>query len=121
MGSMDNGKGGGFPARGDGDSFGNGADFTSDEFPGKMSESGFPGGNFENRGSSDNADSTEQGPGNGPFSNKGNSSFSPPDGAEGLAEQPNALVSKEAWILLGASVVILLARLLIVLKFKRHG
>ncbi len=146
MGSMGGGGGGssgessGFPGGGtfpggSGGSFsppeGSGGDSSgSSSFPGGNSGS-FPGGGSfsfpgENAGSDDSSDSsdssdTQQRPGGGSFSfpSGGGGSFSPPDSAAGFPGQSGG--SGSAWLLVGLSALILIAGLLVAIRYRRRG
>lgn len=104
-------------------------------FPGKSSGSGngmtppdgssgrpsMGGGSFPGGGTGSENTGTGERPGSSPFSREGNGSFSPPGGDTGYPGQSGTAVSGTAWLMLGVCILVLLAGLIIALKYKRQG
>ena len=136
---------GSFGSFGNGDGSGDGSGFGSFSgqgggpggFPGGDGNfSGLPGGNADGAGSDDgssiasgdsgSAGSGENagsgsGSGNTVIPREGNGSFRPPGDGAGFPGRSGSAGSGTAWLLLGISVLVLLAGLFIALKFKRQG
>ena len=137
MGSMNNGMGGGFGDRERGDRQREG---RSDGNP-AGGQSGFPdaGNGFSfSDGNGGNKFSFPAGDNENGFSFPGGGDFSPPDmnadgqGGMSMMQPPengsfpgmpgsNSSVSRDAWLLLGASVIALLVGMVIVCRFRRHA
>ena len=101
---------------------------------------GFGGGGFGGRsesssgsgesGSTERGGETAQHPGGGPFSfsggfggreGSGGDSFRPSEGFGGFPGQSGSAANGSAWLIVGVSVVILLAGVVVALKYKRYG
>ncbi len=133
------GFGGSFPGQGDGSgSFpgggsGSGSGRSSmgggsgSERPGQGSGFGgsFPGqgeGSFSPGGGSGSGENAGTGSGSGAgFSREGSGSFSLPGGGGGYPGQTGSTLSGTVWVLLGVCVLILLAGMLLALKYRRNG
>ena len=140
MGSMGGGGGGGFP--GQGGSFGGGfpgggfGGSGSGESPGEGQGSGgfpgqgggfgggFPGGGFGGSGSGESPGEGQGSggfPGQSGFSGRGDGSGSPPTEGRGGPGLTSGTVSTGAWLLFGLCLAVLLAGLLIALRYRRRG
>ena len=114
---------GGFPGNGSGDSgsgeqSGGGQGFPEGGFPSQGGRpGGFPGGNFGRPGS---GDSSGNGKTSGGFPVQGGGSVSPPDEAKGGPRQTGGTISGSTWLLFGICIAILLAGLLVALRYRRR-
>ncbi|MBO4676711.1 MAG: CotH kinase family protein [Oscillospiraceae bacterium] len=116
---------GGFPGSGSGDT-GNGEQSGGGQvFPG----GGVPGqggrpGSFPGSGSGDTGNGEQSGGGQvfpgGGFPGQGGGSVSPPDEAKGGPGQTGGAVSGSTWLLFGICIAVLLAGLLIALRYRRR-
>ena len=122
------GFGGGFPGgsfggSGSGEDSGEGP--GSGGFPGQGGFSGgFPGGSFGGSGrGEDSGEGQGSGsfPGQGGFSGRGDGSGNPPNEGRGAPGQTSGTVSTGAWVLFGVCIAVLLAGLLITLRYRRRG
>jgi hypothetical protein len=120
MGSMGGGFGGGFPGGGFGGS-------GSGESPGEgQGSGGFPGqgGGFGGSGSGESPGEGQGSggfPGQSGFSGRGDGSGSPPTEGRGGPGLTSGTVSTGAWLLFGLCLAVLLAGLLIALRYRRRG
>ena len=140
MGSMGGGGGGGFPGQGGGfgggfpgGGFGGsgggespGEGQGSSGFPGQGGGfgGGFPGGGFGGSGSGESPGEGQGSggfPGQSGFSGRGDGSGSPPTEGRGGPGLTSGTVSTGAWLLFGLCLAVLLAGLLIALRYRRRG
>ncbi len=129
MGGGGGGFGGGFPGgsfggSGSGESSGEGQ--GSSGFPGQGGGfgGGFPGGGFGGSGSGESPGEGQGSggfPGQSGFSGRGDGSGSPPTEGRGGPGLTSGTVSTGAWLLFGLCLAVLLAGLLIALRYRRRG
>ncbi len=116
--------GGGFGGSGSGESPGEGQ--GSGGFPGQGGGfgGGFPGGGFGGSGSGESPGEGQGSggfPGQSGFSGRGDGSGSPPAERRGGPGLTSGAVSTGAWLLFGLCLAVLLAGLLIALRYRRRG
>ena len=116
--------GGGFEGSGGGESPGEGQ--GSSGFPGQGGGfgGGFPGGGFGGSGSGESPGEGQGSggfPGQSGFSGRGDGSGSPPTEGRGSPGLTSGTVSTGAWLLFGLCLAVLLAGLLIALRYRRRG
>jgi len=113
------GQGSGFGGTFPGKSSGSGSGMTPPD--GSSGRPSMGGGSFPGGGTGSENTGTGERPGSSPFSREGNGSFSPPGGDTGYPGQSGTAVSGTAWLMLGVCILVLLAGLIIALKYKRQG
>ncbi len=116
--------GGGFGGSGSGESSGEGQGSSGFPDQGGGFGGGFPGGGFGGSGSGESPGEGQGSggfPGQSGFSGRGDGSGSPPTEGRGGPGLTSGTVSTGAWLLFGLCLAVLLAGLLIALRYRRRG